>query len=198
MALYSEYTDQELIALLAADDEKAFRALYSRYWKRMLLKAYMQLGSQTDAEEVVQDAFINLWKRRHRIQLRYSFHTYIAAVVRYEIMAKLAGRKVHEYIPVDDASVLSLADHSTQQWLDFEELLQQVEHEVQQLPEKCQLVFRLSREKGLSEKQVAENLDISVKTVEAHIGKALKTLRVGLSHILLFIAIIGVLTGIGY
>ncbi|TZF81350.1 RNA polymerase sigma-70 factor [Pedobacter sp. BS3] len=197
MALYSEYTDQELVTLLTADDEKAFRTLYNRYWQRLLLKAYMQLGTYTEAEEVVQDTFINLWKRRHRIQLHYSFHTYIAAVVRYEIMAKLAGRKVCEHIPVDDARVLSLADHSTQQWLDFEELSKQIELEVQQLPEKCQLVFRLSREKGLTEKQVAENLDISVKTVEAHISKALKTLRVGLSHILLFVIIIGALPGIG-
>src|SRR5882757_8624702 len=92
MELLKTLTDEELILLIARDNTVAFKMLYNRYWKKMLAKAYTQLQSYTIAEEVVQDAFINLWKRRHTIALKYTFHTYIASVVRYEVMAQLAKR----------------------------------------------------------------------------------------------------------
>lgn len=184
MLAYSTLTDEQLVALLIRDDEVAFRVLYEKYWQRMLIKAYIQLNSQEDAEEVVQDAFINLWKRRSRLQLKFSFHTYIAAVVRYEVMAKIALNKNRAYIALEDERLESLADDSTRQWLAFDDLYEEIEKAVQALPEKCQLVFRLSREKNLSEKQIAENLDISPKTVEAHMTKALKSLRTALDQLL--------------
>lgn len=184
MLAYSGLKDEQLIALLIQDDEAAFRALYEKYWQRMLIKAYTQLNSQEDAEEVVQDAFINLWKRRSRLQLKFSFHTYIAAVVRYEVMAKIALNKTREYSALQDEHLESLADDATRQWLAFDDLYEEIEQAVQALPEKCQLVFRLSRENGLSEKQIAENLNISQKTVEAHMTKALKSLRTTLNQLL--------------
>jgi RNA polymerase sigma factor (sigma-70 family) len=128
----------------------------------------------------VQDAFINLWKRRHTVQLRNSFHTYIASVVKYEVMSKLAQRR-KQPVYLDDIAIAPTQDHSTQQWLDFDELHIQMEQTIHTLPDKCQLVFRLSREEGFTARQISETLQISPKTVEAHISKALKILRVSLS-----------------
>ncbi len=93
MSAYNGLSDKELYALLAQDNEEAFNLLYHRYWKRMLYKAMVKLQSETDAEEVVQDAFVDIWKSRHRIDIQYTFHTYIAAIVRYKVMAKLASNK---------------------------------------------------------------------------------------------------------
>jgi RNA polymerase sigma-70 factor (family 1) len=179
-------TDEELVALLTGGDAAAFRLLYDRYWKRMLAKAYTQLGSHADAEEVVQDTFINLWNRRERLQLKYTFTTYIAAAMRYEIMARIARNKIRLHLSLDDVTVKPIADDATRQWLDFEDLLAEIESAVQALPEKCQLVFRLSREQGLTEKQIAEHLSISPKTVEAHMSKALKSLRSALKNAPIF------------
>ncbi|MEO6524345.1 MAG: RNA polymerase sigma-70 factor [Mucilaginibacter sp.] len=183
MELSKTPTDEELILLIAKDNTIAFKMLYNRYWKKMLAKAYGQLRSYTLAEEVVQDAFINLWKRRHTITLKYTFHTYIASVVRYEVMTQLA-KKNKQPLYIDDLEIPAVADNATQQWLDFDELKLQIESLVDTLPDKCRLVFKLSRDKGLSDKQIAENLAISSKTVEAHISKALKTLRLSLNNFL--------------
>lgn len=180
MAIGKKLSDEELVVMVTENSNEAFRILYNRYWNRMLIKAYSVLQSYDLAEEVVQDAFINLWRRRHSLQLKYSFHTYIASVVKYEVMARLAQRK-KQPVYLDDITVAPTQDHSTQQWLDFDELKGQIEMTIHTLPDKCQLVFRLSREQGLSTKQISDTLDISHKTVEAHISKALKTLRISLS-----------------
>lgn len=78
---------------------------------------------------------------------------------------------------IDSVVSQDQVDDSTQEWLAFEELRAELAKYTQQLPEKCRLVFQLSREDGYSQKQIAEALQISEKTVEAHLGKAFKTLR---------------------
>lgn len=150
----------------------------------------IKLGNETDAEEIVQDTFLDIWKSRHRIQIRHTFHTYIAAVVRYKVMAKMAANQKLADHTFDDVNQLQISDNSTQQWLNFSDLRDEIEQTVKALPEKCQLVFRLSREAGMSDKQIAARLELSQKTVEAHLSKALKTLRTSLKQIsilLLFI-----------
>lgn len=184
MALPLTHSDNELLALLKQDKEEAFTLLYNRYWKKMLHKALVKLQSATDAEEVVQDAFIDIWNSRHRITIQHSFATYMAAIVRYKVMAKMAANKKVIHQAAGDMQQLSVVDNSTQQWLNFEDLRSEIEAGVKALPEKCQLVFRLSREAGLSDKQIAEELDLSQKTVEAHISKALKSLRASLGQFL--------------
>jgi RNA polymerase sigma factor (sigma-70 family) len=118
------------------------------------------------------------------IKLQYGFHTYIAAILKYEILRVLADRKKKRLQGQAGSRDLSLPDsfetlpdHSTEQRLDFLDLQRQLEASVSQLPEKCQLVFRLSREKGLSEKEIAENLQVSPKTVQNHIHRALQILK---------------------
>lgn len=186
MVTYAELSDSELVLRLSADDQGAFRMLYERYWKKMLVKAYTQLQSHADAEEVVQDAFINLWRRRHTLQIKHTFHTYIASVVRYEVMTRIAGNK-KRFVSIEDAKPAAVEDDATRQWLDFSDLQKEIEAAIAELPEKCRLVFRMSRNEGMTEKQIAEELDISHKTVEAHMSKALKNLRKRLRHNFIFL-----------
>lgn len=174
---YKNLNDNELYDCLTQDNEEALTILYNRYWKRMIYKAALKLDSDTDAEEVVQDTFMDIWNSRHRIKIQYSFQTYIAAIVKYKVMAKLAANKKIPYEATDNVYQLQVPDHSTQQWLQFSDLQTEIESVVQMLPEKCQIVFRMSREDGLSDRKIAEELNISQKTVEAHISKALKYLR---------------------
>lgn len=185
MKAYNTFTDNELYLLLAQDNEEAFTILYHRYWKRMLYKAAIKLQSNADAEEVVQDAFTDIWKSRHRIQIQNSFHTYIAAVIRYKVMAKMASNKRGT---AEDVHALHVADNATEQWLSFNALRNEIERSVKALPEKCQLVFRMSRERGMSDKEIARDLNISPKTVEAHISRALKFLRVYINKSLSILA----------
>ncbi|HAK28549.1 MAG TPA: RNA polymerase sigma-70 factor, partial [Sphingobacterium sp.] len=76
-------------------------------------------------------------------------------------------------------------DNSTEDWLQFEELRVRLDQLVSELPEKCQLVFKLSREEGLTYKQIAEHMNISVKTVETQLSRALKKIRAGIQRFLI-------------
>lgn len=173
--------------LIQQDNEAAFRVLYERYWKKLLTQAYLKLQSAEDAEEIVQTIFINLWRRRQTIQLKHSFHTYIAAMLKYEVLHKLLSHKRDLQYKTDAPWLQVVEDDSTCQWLDYEQLRSEMEKEIQRLPEKCQLVFRLSREDGLSEKQIARVMGIAPKTVQAHMGKALKQLRTSVQRLLYFL-----------
>jgi len=175
-----------LIRRISCDDEAAFRILYERYWDRLLVHACSKLGSDGEAEEIVQDVFVGLWKRRHSLELRNSLPTYLSAIVKYEVLRRLASRKTKSNFEKETARLYTEIDNSTQQWLNYEDLRDQIEATVQALPEKCRLVFRLSREEGLTERQIAGVLHISPKTVEAHKARAFKALRHSLAHLLHF------------
>ena len=81
--------------------------------------------------------------------------------------------------------MLEIADDATRQWLEFQEVSAKLEVLIAALPEKCRLVFKLSREQGLTQKQIAKELSISENTVEAHIGKAIRSLKAGLKSFFL-------------
>ncbi|GAA3932700.1 RNA polymerase sigma-70 factor [Chitinophaga oryziterrae] len=178
-------SDEELLQRLQLDrDAAAFTSLYERYWEKLVTLAYIRLQSTMDAQEVVQEVFLDIWKRSDNIHIRHSFHTYISAALKYKIITLLARRKTE----ADRQSMLnqSETDTSTEQWLSYHQLRDELENTVRALPEKCQLVFRLSRENGLSEKQIAATLNISLKTVEAHMSRALRSLRTSLRHLYFF------------
>lgn len=184
MSTYGFHTDEQLIELLKSGDDIAFTVLYDRYWEKLLERAISRLKSTEEAREVVQNAFIRLWNRRERLDIKYSFYTYMAAVLKYEILRKLVERKKMRQMSEDLAANLasiSLTVSPTEQQLDFKDLQQRLEESIVNLPEKCRLIFKLSREKGLSNKEIAASLNISPKTVEAHISNAIKKLRSSLN-----------------
>lgn len=172
---YHLYDDETLLSLLKQDDELAYTALYNRYWERMVTFAYVKLQSGADAKEVVQDVFLDMWNRRYNLQIPHNFHAYIAGSVKYKIFTLLAKRK-KELSNYQELQT-SLASTSTEEWLSYDQLREDLEKAVLQLPEKCRLVFKLSRESGLSTPEIARHLQISPKTVENHLTKALFRLR---------------------
>ncbi|MBD1431547.1 RNA polymerase sigma-70 factor [Sphingobacterium sp. DN00404] len=183
MHSYPDFTDNELIDLLRQGDESAFTEIYNRYWKKLFTIASNRVDSLEDAEEIVQDIFISLWNRKTDLQIRLELSSYLAVSVKYRVFQTLnryfQKRKYRDYILTKEQF-----DNSTQQLLDFKELQDELAKYVQRLPEKCQLVFRLSREEGCTQKQIAEKLNLSEKTVEAHLGKAFRILRIKLSSFL--------------
>ncbi|HMR17764.1 MAG TPA: RNA polymerase sigma-70 factor [Sphingobacterium sp.] len=178
--LYHSYTDEYLFSLLQNDDEKAFTELYNRYWKKLLVRALMILNVQEEAEEIVHDVFVTLWKKRATLSILNSFRTYMGAILKYRCFEVLAKRsQAREKASIDN--IVEQEDLSTQQWLDFKYLREELEEAICQLPEKCQLIFRLSREQYLSDKEIAEKLDISVNTVRVQMHRALRKLKSSLN-----------------
>ncbi|MCS4226967.1 RNA polymerase sigma-70 factor [Sphingobacterium sp. BIGb0165] len=169
------YADDELTTLMIEGDHNAFTEIYKRYWKRLFHIASLRLNDPEEAEEVVQNIFVSLWDRREKLEITTSINAYLAISVKYRIIKVLDKHyNQQKYVESMTASIL---DDSTQQWLEFLDLKDILEKTITDLPEKCQLVFRMSRDRHMSQKEIASELNISQKTVEAHLGKAIKTLR---------------------
>jgi len=183
---YLSHSDSELLILLKDSDQAAFTEIYNRYWEKMVTIAYVKLQSTEDAREVVQDLFIDIWNRRENYEIQYSLHTYISGALRYKIYSCLAKKqKEHNKILQLQGNDVC---NNTEEWLSYETLKNDLEKAVQELPEKCRLVFRLSREGGFSNQEIATALHVSPKTVENHLTKALGRLHTALkSFLLLFL-----------
>ncbi|HEY0297932.1 MAG TPA: RNA polymerase sigma-70 factor [Arachidicoccus sp.] len=178
MPSYHTYTDAQLIELLKSGNENAFAEIYERYWQKLFVVANNRLGSHMEAEEVVQDVFFSFWKRREALNIEYSLNTYFAVAVKYKVInyqASAYRKNVHEI----SGDVLSAepATEMTLQLLTAKELQEQLTKAIDNLPEKCRIVFLKSREDGKANAVIANELNISEKTVEAHITRALHALR---------------------
>ncbi|HLR37249.1 MAG TPA: RNA polymerase sigma-70 factor [Chitinophagaceae bacterium] len=178
---YRSITDKTLLSFLQKGDEQAFSVLYDRYWKKLFIRANLLLNSTEDAEEVVHDVFVTLWQKRTTLKIHHSFHTYIAAMLRYNCFEILTKRNKKKQRLIDYKNSLPQTDFPSQQWLQFEDLQIELEEAVSRLPEKCQLIFRLSREQDLSNKEIAYQLNLSVNTVRTQMHRALKRLKTSLN-----------------
>ncbi|SMC38238.1 RNA polymerase sigma-70 factor, ECF subfamily [Pedobacter africanus] len=184
MVVYNTLSDGELVVLLKQDDRSAFTEIYNRYWKKLFTTAGQKVFELEEAREIVQNIFISLWERRDSLKIEGSLSAYLSVSVKYRIINSLDKHYIRKKY-LDSLPVVSEIDNSTQEWLEFEELKERLSALVADLPEKCRLVFTMSREQGMSQKEIAQELDISEKTVEAHLGKAIKTLKTGLKSFLL-------------
>ena len=172
------------IARLRQGDRKAFTLIYEQYWEKLFVVAYRRLHDREAAEEMVQNVFTALWARRERLAIEKSLGAYLGSSLKYEVLNHLRAQAVRERYAQEQLVTAPAGSDDTGQLLSFEELRQRMDEEISKLPEKCRLVFTLSRLEGFSNKEIAEQLEISPKTVEAHMGKALKTLRNGLDEYL--------------
>jgi len=180
MSHYTHHSDHELVRYIAQGEQAALTELYERYWKKLLTRALVLLRSQEEAEEVVQDIFVTIWKKAAVLEIHHSVGTYLGAMLQYQSFKVLAERK-RERDKKQTLPALSEADHSTQEWLSFEALQKELEMAVSKLPDQCQLIFRMSREDGLTDKQIAAELDISVNTVRTQKHRALQKLKTSLN-----------------
>jgi RNA polymerase sigma-70 factor (ECF subfamily) len=180
MNLYADHTDEQLVYLLRGSDEAAFTEIYRRYWDKLYVAATHRLCDGVEAKEVVQDIFYNLWKKRASLRLTHALSTYLAAAVKFEVINRLARDERKRRYLKDTAGRLSIAENLTQQQIDFDMLREQLSALVKALPEKCRLVYRLHREAGYSKEEIAEELGIASKTVEAHLSTAIRKIRRGL------------------
>lgn len=184
MPSHNSLSDEVLVSILKTGDESAFTEIYNRYWKKLFVVAAHRIKNLEDAEEIVQDIFTALWKRRSMLNLTSDLSSYLAVSVKYRVI-KTLDKYYNQQRYIDSLVFGDAVDNGTQEWLAFEELRDQLAKCVADLPEKCRLVFQLSREHGYSQKQIAQQLHLSEKTVEAHLAKAFKTLRSKLAHYML-------------
>lgn len=177
-------TDHELIALFKKGDEYAFTQLYDKYWKRLFATAANKLKDFYVAEELVQDLFSDLWARKDTLEIKGNFQAYLAVALKYQVINYQVKQKRERAYKLDLSKQMDNKDDSTTRYLEFEELKKNLALLVSQLPSRCQLTYKLSREAGLSQREIAAQLDISEKAVEHNLHRAKKTLKAGLKEII--------------
>jgi RNA polymerase sigma-70 factor (family 1) len=179
---YNGLSDAELIQLWVNGDEAAFDTLYKRYVVRLLNTAFQKTNSREMAQELVQDVFMELYLHRAKITIHTSLQGYLFTILRNKIFNhyrhQLVQKKYRQFV-VQRGEQLA---HDSGKALEGKELQDKIRVLVQELPVQCRTVFLLSREQQLSNKQIADQLNISVNTVEQHIRKARRILREALGN----------------
>ena len=173
--------DRELLARLARGDEAAYDAIF-RAWYAPLVRATQSIVRDTAvAEELVQDAMLELWRRREQLDSEGSPQAYLFRATRNRALNHLrhlaVQRRKAAVLHEDEAHEASAPEE-----LVAEELAEAVREAVASLPPRCREVFELSRERGLKYAEIAGTLGVTVKAVEANMGRALRILRTRLAR----------------
>lgn len=188
MAKYESYNNENLLILLAKSDESAFTEMYNRYWKKIFVIAYNRLKEIEEAEDITHDVFASLWSNRTKSKIE-CLENYLATAAKYSVLAKIKRKERQRLynVSAEQAPVFELPLEAS---LHYKKILEIVKDEVEKLPEKCKLIFKYSRNDGMPVKQIAGELNVSPKTVENQINKALKQLRLATKtfiHFMLFL-----------
>ena len=174
--------DKTLMTLLKTGDRPAFTEIYNRYWDRLYFVAYSHLKSEAATEEVVQEVFLTLWQRREQLDIEF-LPAYLAAMTRHAVYRRLARDRKQTQAETKASQSLAVPTNEIRT-VDNRNLLEVIQKLSNVLPEKCRLVFIHNKLLDKSIEEVARQMQISNKTAEAHLTKALKILREKMEDIL--------------
>ena len=174
-------------AIAYKDDAAAYKELFLLYHKRLLNFSITITHSKESAEEVVSDVFMKIWTNRNILPTIENFHLYIYVVTKNFSINKALKEKKKESFSLDETAVDTKNIYADpEQLMITAEMQKRIRFAIQSLPPKCQLIFKLIREDGLKYKEVAELLNLSVKTIENQMTIALKkiseSIRFNFSH----------------
>jgi len=174
---YSLYSDDELIACWRKDEKGVFEYIYHQHAVRLLSIAVHKTGDMAVAQELVQDTFLSLY--RHKTDLKTGTHlpAYLYLALKRNILNYYRKQTTHKRYEAWVQQQASGIDHSTEYLVNTRELELLLSDHIERLPPQCRMVFKLSRLEGLTDKEIAAKMKISVNTVEQHKRKALKILR---------------------
>ena len=187
--------DIELLKKLRNDDEIAFKVVFNKYYSRLYYFILEFISFNDIAENIVQDTFFTLWNKRHELKDDSNLSAYLFTVAKNNCLYKLRDQRYRQKLFTANSldhnelemnmEVLSTLDSSA---YTFEEIDRIIERTLEELPPQCKKVFILSRFEERKNKEIAEELNISVKVVEKHISKGLKKFKVSLKDYLPFAA----------
>jgi RNA polymerase sigma-70 factor (family 1) len=182
MSVLAPLSDSELLSLIGESDRDAFSELYHRYWRSLYQSAWNVLQDQESCMEVTQEVFVWLWEHRAGLQIN-SLPAYLKAAVKYKVTNILRVNKVRDacFINLDELDAINLTFEDDP--LEIKELKAVIAQMSAKLPARARLIFELSRNEQLSNREIANKLGISEKTVENQITIALKKLRLALGSL---------------
>ena len=167
-----------LLERLSKGEKKAFQVIYDCYWERLYHLCFYYAASREEAEDLVMNVFLSLWKNRSKIQIDNLQHYLVKAAKNQSLKFIQKQQKQREQIKQlkERSKGSTNLNHSPEQLLEAKELSCRFYNHLERLSPKTRQIFLLNREKGFTYEQIAGFLGVSVKTVEYHISKALHSL----------------------
>ena len=162
---------------LANDDKKALEELFNYYYPRLYQFSKSFLKLEDGIDDVLQEVFVKIWKNRTQIWSAENFNAFIFTVTRNLLLNELRSRLNKQKVKDEIFKISVPGEFHSFTKIEYQELKETVDYIVNNLPEKQQRVFLLSRGEGLSHKEIAEKLNISTKTVEYHICQSLSAIK---------------------
>lgn len=171
-----------LFRQIKLNDKDAINSIFQAYSKRLYNFAFAYLKTEGDSKDVVQDVFVSLWYNRNNLKENTNLEAYLFTITKNSVIS-VFRKKITEKTYLNHLRETAIFQHvENDEQYDYEYLSSMIKDLIEQLPEQRKLVFKLSKEKELSNKAIAEELNISVKTVEDHITKARRFLRSRLTN----------------
>jgi RNA polymerase sigma-70 factor (family 1) len=175
----SSYHEKEIIRLIIQGDESAFEALYRHYRHRTYTLALTYMNDPAQAEDVLQEFFLKIWKVRLTLEKIDRFDLYLFTALRNQLISELRKKdrqqKIKAYLSRENAW-----QPTAEQMTESRELHSAIREALQQLPEKQQTIYRMSREEGLNHEEIASRLQLSPRTISNLLSLTLNHLRTSL------------------
>jgi len=187
--------NKQLLELLMNGDEASFKVVYNHFYPKLFYFVHEYIPSKDLVEDIVQDTFLTLWKKRLQLDPDTNLNAWLYTVAKNNSLKKIRDEKYRKAIFREgrwtdfelelNVGALSKLDTSD---LSFSEINRIIQTTLDHFPPQCRMVFELSRFDHKKNKEISDELGISVKTVEGHMTKAIKLFRVALKDYLPFIA----------
>lgn len=174
--------DSEIIRRIRQGDKGQFESLFRSSYVSLVRYARTMTRDQDTAEEIVQDLFFRLWKDKEKLQIESSLNGYLFRAVHNRCLHHINHSKVVEKHAREVVMLNSVSGDDTADLVNYNDLQAKIARILERLPEKCGKIFCMNRFEGLKYSEIAERLSVSVKTVEANMGRALKEFRKALAE----------------
>jgi len=184
--IYSDKSLHKIVKDLRKGDKQALDEIYKFFYPKLYVFAKSFLKVKDDINDILQDVFVKLWLSREKIGKVETFNSYLFTIAKNAIVSYFREKSKDQKFEARVKEILVSAENEYNDELEYRDLKQNLESIIDQLPNKRKQIFKLSREEGLSNKEIAEKLDISVKTVEDHMRHALRFIRKHLKTIEIF------------
>lgn len=184
MSLYSKHTDIELAALLKQQDHAAFTEIYNRYKGLLYIHALKLLKDEDEAQDVIHELYTVLWEKAADINTEIPLRAYLYKSVKNRVFDIFSHKKISSGYLSKFAEVIEKGEWATDNKVRERELIAAIEDGLALLPAKMREVFEKSRFENLSHREIAEELNISDKTVKTQVHNALKVLRLKVNSFL--------------
>lgn len=170
------HPDINILDKLKEHPDLALKVLYDEYYNYICSVVYKMIGDSSLAEDIAQEVFVEVWKRRESLDVNTSLRGYLRMVAVNKTLNHIRSKKMN-FEEEDAVLHVPSNENSSQKILEAKDLEKVINDSIGKLPDKCRVVFGLSRFEELSYKEISSALGISVKTVENQISKALKLVR---------------------